>query len=100
MRATHKPAGASLIHTVVDSSQIHSVGYDQAKKTMEIQFKTRPTGEPAAVYSYENVGQEVADGFFREKDDKGEKWSVGKHFGATLKKDPKTYPYKRLTPKA
>lgn len=83
----------------VDSSQIHSVGYDPTTKMMEIQFKSRPAGTPGPVYSYENVEQSVADGFFREKDDDGKKWSVGRYFGATLKADPKKYPFKRLSPK-
>jgi len=82
----------------VDSSQIHNVGYDPDTKTMEIQFKNRD-GAPGSVYSYANVEQAVADDFFREKDENGEKWSVGRHFGRTLKADPKKYPYTKLPPK-
>lgn len=90
-------AALAIERKPVDSSQILSVGYDPTAKLMAIQFKTF-SGAEGAVYGYENVEQEVADGFFREKDDEGKKWSVGRHFGATLKKDPTKYPYAKLAP--
>ena len=90
-------AALAIERRPVDSSQILNVGYDPASKLMAIQFKSF-SGEAGAVYGYENVEQEVADGFFREKDEDGKKWSVGRHFGKTLKADTKKYPYAKLAP--
>lgn len=90
-------AALAIERKPVESSQILNVGYNPAAKLMAIQFKSF-NGSAGAVYGYENVDQEVADGFFREKDEDGKKWSVGRHFGATLKKNPDKYPYARLAP--
>lgn len=90
-------AALAIARKPVESTQILNVGYDPDTKLMAVQFKSF-SGADGAVYGYENVEQEVADGFFREKDDNGDKWSVGKHFGKTLKKDPTKYPYAKLAP--
>jgi KTSC domain-containing protein len=83
----------------VVSSQIASVGYDEGAKRLAIEFKSHnPDHTTGSVYEYENVEQDIADGFFREKDENGKKWSVGSHFGKTLKKDPKRWPYKKVSP--
>lgn len=82
----------------VESSQITSVGYDPATRVLQVEFKSY-NSKPGSVYEYENVEQEVADGFFREKDENGEKWSVGRHFGRTVKPNKEKYPYKKLAPK-
>jgi hypothetical protein len=81
----------------VESSQIASVGYDSAARKLEIEFKGF-SGRPTSVYEYENVEQELYDGFFVEKEEDGTKRSVGKYFGRTIKADPKRYPFKRLPP--
>jgi lysyl-tRNA synthetase, class II len=58
--------------TPCTSSQIKSHGYDPATQTLEVEFKT------GAVYQYDGVPQEVADGF-------GSCESVGKHFGQAVR---------------
>ncbi|MCA3109865.1 MAG: KTSC domain-containing protein [Rhodocyclaceae bacterium] len=70
--------------TPCTSSQIASHGYDPATQTLEVEFKT------GAVYQYDGVPPEVADGFNNCE-------SVGKHFGAQVRGK---FPHRMLTPVA
>ena len=56
----------------VKSSQIRSIGYDEASKTLAIQFNS------GHVYHYDKVPKEVYDGF-------GKAESIGKYFGKHVK---------------
>ncbi|MBY0436905.1 MAG: KTSC domain-containing protein [Burkholderiales bacterium] len=68
--------------TPCNSSQIASHGYDPATQTLEVEFKT------GAVYQYDFVSQEVADGFSNCE-------SVGAHFGAHVRGK---FPHRMVTP--
>lgn len=57
----------------VESSQIHSVGFDAGRQTLAMQFRS---GGP--VYEYAGVTQEQYDAFLAAE-------SKGKHFGAHIK---------------
>ena len=41
--------------TIVESSSIHSIGYDETTRTLEIQFQ----GDSERIYQYENVPPDV-----------------------------------------
>lgn len=83
----------------VESSQIRSVGYIPASRKLHIEFKnyTNPDAE-GAVYEYDNVEQELYDGFFVEAEVDGTKRSIGRYFGTRIKTQPTRYPYKKLSP--
>lgn len=40
---------------VVQSSQIHSIGFNPETKTMQVEFRSRKPKEPNSVYEYQNV---------------------------------------------
>jgi len=64
----------------VDSTQIHSIGYDPETQTLAIRF-TRGFGEkrgPGSLYHYSNVEQADYDAFLASE-------SKGKHFGQHIK---------------
>lgn len=88
---------APIPRTPIRSSQIKSVGYDPTHRRLAVEFTHREEQTEGSVYEYENVDQETADNFFREKDEDGKDWSVGSYFGKTLKKDPKRWPYKKIS---
>jgi hypothetical protein len=88
---------APIPRTRIKSSQIKSVGYDANTKRLAIEFTHGEHFTQGSVYEYENVDQETADNFFREKDEDGKDWSVGSYFGKTLKKDPKRWPYTKVS---
>jgi hypothetical protein len=58
--------------TPVKSSNIESVGYDSASRTLEVEFKTK------TVYSYKDVEPSVALGLQKAK-------SVGQYFSKYVK---------------
>lgn len=62
---------------LVKSSQIKSVGYDPATKTMAVQF-TRGSGH---IYHYQGVSEEEHKEFLAAK-------SIGEHFGKNFRKSP------------
>jgi hypothetical protein len=70
----------------VKSSQIASVGHDPATNTLAIQFKSK-TGA-GSVYHYPNVSAEQYQAFTKAE-------SLGKHFGAHIKGNPK-HPHTKL----
>jgi len=67
----------------VESSQIQSIGYDPATKTLLVNFKR------GGIYSYAGVPQEVFDAFLAAE-------SKGKFLGREIKGK---YPFIRLNPK-
>jgi len=70
----------------VTSSQIASIGYDAATKTLEIEFKNFKPGWSGSVYQYTDVPPEVHAALVG-----GE--SVGRAFKSTIKG---VYEYKRV----
>lgn len=75
----------------VDSTQIHSIGYDPETQTLAVRF-TRGYGEkrgPGSLYHYANVTQEDYDAFLAAE-------SKGKHFGAHIKAHPEKFPYQKI----
>ena len=75
----------------VDSTQIHSIGYDPETQTLAIRF-TRGYGDkrgPGSLYHYANVTQEDYDAFLAAE-------SKGKHFGAHIKPSADKFPYTKI----
>lgn len=72
--ATTEP---SIVFTMkpVNSSQIASIGYDAATKTLAILFNKN-----RKVYHYFDVPQDVYDGFFSRPD-----ISIGQYFAANVR---------------
>jgi len=61
----------------VQSSQLHSVGFDSATNTLEIQFLNK-TGQPGSVYLYSNVPESVYKGLMEAP-------SAGSYFASSIK---------------
>lgn len=80
----------SLPLTPVQSSQIHSIGYDPASSTLVIQFPRKGDSgpEPGSKYSYSNFTQEDYDAFMAAE-------SKGSHFIKNIKNKDQ-YPYQKL----
>lgn len=75
----------------VDSSQIHSIGYDPETQTLAIRFTRgfRENRGPGSLYHYSNVTQEDYDAFLAAE-------SKGKHFGQNIKPFQDKYPYTKI----
>ncbi|RQV52070.1 KTSC domain-containing protein [Burkholderia cenocepacia] len=69
----------------VESSQIHSIGYDAASETLAIRFKNKANC-PSSLYHYSDVTQANFDAF------KGAE-SIGSHFYKFIKPFPERFPY-------
>lgn len=69
----------------VESSQIHSIGYDTESETLAIRFKGRG-GEPTSLYHYSNFTQANFDAL-KTAD------SIGSHFYKHIKPFPERFPY-------
>ncbi|CAN0620430.1 KTSC domain-containing protein [Burkholderia multivorans] len=69
----------------VESSQIHSIGYDAETETLAIRFKDR-TGAPTSLYHYSNFTQANFDAL-KTAD------SVGSHFYKHIKPFDQRFPY-------
>jgi hypothetical protein len=83
--------------TPVESSQIASIGYDPGLRKLEIEFPPRSGYPgPGAVYEYENVPQDVYDGFFAVDPETKQPRSIGRYFGQTIKSNPQKYPYRKV----
>ena len=80
------PKHPSIKLTPVESSQIHSIGHDPATNTLAIQFKSK-TGA-GSVYHYPNFTAAQYAEFLKAE-------SVGKHFGAHIRSNPK-HPHTKL----
>lgn len=75
----------------VQSSQIHSIGFDAESNTLAIRFY-RGYGRdqvPGSLYHYANV---TAEDFAAFRDAE----SLGKHFGKHIKPFPDKYPYQKI----
>lgn len=70
----------------VESSQIHSIGYDSASQTCAIRFKDRKTGAPTSRYHYFDFTPENWDAFRNAE-------SFGSHFGKYIKPNKERFPY-------
>lgn len=70
----------------VESSQIHSIGYDAASETLAIRFKDRKTGGPQTLYHYANFTPENWEAFRTAE-------SFGSHFGKYIKPNKERFPY-------
>ncbi|PXW23382.1 KTSC domain-containing protein [Paraburkholderia caballeronis] len=77
----------------VESSQIHSIGYDAASKTLAIRFRNRSTGAPTTLYHYANVTPEDFVAF-----DEAE--SKGSHFGKHIKPYDVKFPFQKINESA
>lgn len=73
----------------VESSQIHSIGYDAETGTLAIRFRDRRTNLPTSLYHYSNVPTEAFEAF-RDAESKGS------HFGQHIKPYDKKYPYVKV----
>lgn len=82
-QTTHGPV---IAMDEVDSSQIHSLGYDADSKTLAIRFRDRMSDAPAALYHYANVPAEEFSAF-------RDAASIGSYFGKHIKPYDKKYPY-------
>lgn len=70
----------------VESSQLHSIGYDAASHTLAIRFKDRKTGAPTSLYHYSEFTRENWQSFRGAE-------SFGSHFGRFIKPFPQRFPY-------
>lgn len=69
----------------VESSQIHSLGYDAASETLAIRFKNK-AGAPTSLYHYATV---TPANFTALRDAE----SIGSHFYKHIKPFPERFPY-------
>ncbi|MGN4069447.1 KTSC domain-containing protein [Burkholderia gladioli] len=70
----------------VESSQVHSIGYDAESETLAVRFKDRKTGAPNALYHYSQFTQANFDAL-RTAD------SIGSHLHRHVKPHPERFPY-------
>lgn len=83
------PAAVSAITMdAVESSQIHSLGYDAASETLAIRFKNKAS-EPTSLYHYATVTQANFDALKNAE-------SIGSHFYKHIKPFPERFPYRKI----
>ncbi|WP_186257376.1 KTSC domain-containing protein [Burkholderia gladioli] len=70
----------------VESSQVHSIGYDAESETLAVRFKDRRTGAPTSLYHYSKFTQANFDAL-RTAD------SIGSHLHQHVKPHPRRFPY-------
>ncbi|KWE70520.1 hypothetical protein WL77_12000 [Burkholderia ubonensis] len=70
----------------VESSQIHSIGYDAETETLAVRFKDRKTSAPTSLYHYTGFTQANFDAL-KTAD------SLGSHFYKHIKPFPERFPY-------
>ncbi|AIV65710.1 KTSC domain-containing protein [Burkholderia pseudomallei] len=71
----------------VESSQIHSIGYDEQTQTLAIRFKDRATGAPTSLYHYDNA---TPANFAALRSAE----SIGSHFYKHIKPHVDRFPYR------
>ncbi len=77
----------SITMDSVESSQIHSIGYDAPTRTLAVRFKAR--SGPGSLYHYGNVSEaEFAE--FQAAESKGS------FFGRRIKPFESLYPFKKI----
>jgi hypothetical protein len=80
----------------VQSSQIAAIGYDNASRQLDLEFKSHSKPKegappkPNSVYRYQNVPPELHQRLISAE-------SIGKFFGAEIKPFADRYPFKKLT---
>lgn len=79
------PALAIDMQTV-ESSRIHSLGFDEATGTLAIRFKDRATSVPTSLYHYSNVTTEDWEALHGAE-------SIGSHFYKHIKPFKERFPY-------
>lgn len=79
----------TVVHAIamdsVESSQIHSIGYDSADQKLAIRFKNK-VGAPTSLYHYRKVTPENFEAL-RDAE------SIGSHFYKHIKPFPERFPY-------
>ncbi len=70
----------------VESSQIHSIGYDAESETLAVRFKDRKSGAPTSLYHYSNFTPANFEAL-RTAD------SIGSHLYKNIKPHPDRFPY-------
>ena len=77
--------------TPVQSSQIHSIGFDSETNTMQVRFLAGRGDQrgPGALYTYQNVTTEDFSAFEKAE-------SKGSHFGKVFKPAADRFPYSRV----
>lgn len=75
--------------TRVESSQIHAIGYDEAQRTLAIQFKNK--NGVGSLYHYENVPPEMHQEFMAAD-------SKGRFFQQKIKPATEQYPFTKIPP--
>lgn len=73
----------------VESSQIHSIGHDEATETLAIRFRDYKTQGPSSLYHYSNFTTADFEAF-RDAE------SIGSHFGKHIKPYDKKHPYVKV----
>ncbi|WP_347467569.1 KTSC domain-containing protein [Burkholderia stagnalis] len=79
------PTALNIDMTSVESSQIHSIGYDPQTGTLAIRFKNK-AGEPTSLYHYDKCTPANFDAFRKAE-------SIGSHFYRHIKPFPERFPY-------
>lgn len=72
----------------VESSQIHSIGFDAETQTLAVRFKNKD-GAPAGLYHYSNVDAALFAEFSSAE-------SIGSFFYKNIKPHKDKYPYVRI----
>ncbi|MFA8336357.1 KTSC domain-containing protein [Burkholderia cenocepacia] len=70
----------------VESSQIHSIGYDTETETLAVRFKDRKSGAPTSLYHYSNFTPANFEAL-RTAD------SIGSHLYKNIKPHPDRFPF-------
>lgn len=73
----------------VESSQLHSYGYDAATQTLGIQFHNRDKTGPGSLYHYQNFSPADWEAFKAAE-------SKGSHFKKFIKDEKVKYPYTKI----
>lgn len=84
-----------MLRTPVTSGQIVSIGHNPATNQLHVEFRG------GSVYEYDNVSADLHQEIlgFDKEGKKIEGHSLGGTFTARIKRDPETYPYRKLDPK-
>ncbi|SDR16916.1 KTSC domain-containing protein [Paraburkholderia tuberum] len=69
----------------VESSQIHSIGYDPSTGTLAVRFKDGKTGAPTSLYYYSNFTPSNFEALRQAK-------SIGTHFHHHIRPFPHRFP--------
>lgn len=77
----------AIAMTPVESSQIHSIGYDEETQTLAIRFKDRATGAPTSLYHYDNATPANFAALQSAE-------SIGSHFYKHIKPHVDRFPYR------